>query len=161
MLPPGLSLGGAYLSHLNDPFLKELDSLRVQASADDELVACHIDLTNAFWSPTLPSAAYNSVRVQIDGKIFACSCLPFGWQFSLVICQYVLGFILESVQLDSVIVLQYIDDFVVVGYGRNRVRKGAGFLCVALRQAGAVISIKSILEPVLEIPWLGKLLVFS
>ena len=40
-------------------------------------------------------------------------------------------------------------------------RKGAWFLCVALRQAGAVISIKSILEPVLEIPWLGKLLVFS
>ena len=33
MLPPTLSLGGAYLSHLSDPVLKELDNPLVQASA--------------------------------------------------------------------------------------------------------------------------------
>ena len=92
-------------------------------------MACHIDLTNAFWSLVLPEALQGSFRVQIDGQIYGFSCLPFGWQFSPLICQYVLGFILESVQLDSVLVLQYIDDFLVVGYGRNLVRTAVGALC--------------------------------
>ena len=47
---PKLSIGSTYLPHLNDPFLRELDNLWVQASPDEELVACHIDRTNAFWS---------------------------------------------------------------------------------------------------------------
>ena len=49
----------------------------------------------------------------------------------------------------------------VVGYGKRRVRTAARALSDALRRAGAVISIKSVLEPVPEIPWLGKNLVFS
>ena len=79
MIPTTLLLSGAYLSHKNDPFLKELDNLRVQASAGVELVACLIELTNAFCSLTLPAATKNSFRVQIHAKIFAFPCLPFGW----------------------------------------------------------------------------------
>ena len=146
MHPPKLSMGSTYLPHLNDPFLRELDNLRVQASLDEELVACHIDLTNAFWSLVLPKALQGTFRVQIDGQIYGFSCLPFGWQFSPLICQYVLGFILESVHLDSSLVLQYIDDFLVVGYGKHRVRTAAGALSEALRKVGAIISIKSELE---------------
>ena len=152
-------MNSAYLSYLNDPFLRELDSLRVQASADEELVACHIDLTDVFWSLVLLEALQGSFRVQIDGQIYGFSCLPFGWQFSPLICQYVLGLILESIQLDSVLVLQYIDDFLVVGYGKRRVRTGARALSDALRRAGAIISIKGVLEPVPELPWLVKNLV--
>ena len=95
MLPPKLSIGTTYLPHLNDPFPRELDNLRVQASRDEELVACHIDLTNAFRSLILPEALQGSFRVQIDGQTYGFSCLPFGWQFSPLICQYVLGFILR------------------------------------------------------------------
>ena len=51
--------------------------------------------------------------------------------------------------------------FLVVGCGKNRVCKAAATLCIAVREAGTGISIKSILEPVPEILWLGKLLVFS
>ena len=93
----------SYMSHFNDPFLRALDALHIGASADDELVACHIDLTNAFWSLILPTLATNSFWVQIDGKTYAFACLPFRWPFSPIICYYVLGFILESVQLESVI----------------------------------------------------------
>ena len=52
--PPRLSMGSAYMSHLNDPFLRELDNLRFQASAGEDLVACHIDPTNAFGSLVSP-----------------------------------------------------------------------------------------------------------
>ena len=68
-------MNSAYLSYLNDPFLRELDSLRVQAFADEELVACHIDLTNAFWSLVLPEALQGSFHVPIDGQIYGFSCL--------------------------------------------------------------------------------------
>ena len=71
------------------------------------------------------------------------------------------GFILESIHLDSVLVSQYIGDFLVVGYGRQCVRTAAGALSEALQRVCAIISIKSVPEPVTEIPWLGKYLVFS
>ena len=67
MLPPKFSMHSVYLSYLNDSFLSEVDSLRVQASGDEESVACHIDLTNVVWSLVLPQAPQGSCRVQIDG----------------------------------------------------------------------------------------------
>ena len=84
-------MGSSHLPHLSNPFLRELDRLWVQASPGEELVACPIDLTNAFWSLVLPEALQGGFRVQIDGQIYGFSRLPFGWQFSPLICQYVLG----------------------------------------------------------------------
>ena len=83
---PRLSPGSHCPGHLNDPFLRELDSLRLLAEPGAPLLACHIDLTNAFWSLTLPEPYKNSFRVRIDGRSYAFSCLPFGWRFSPVIC---------------------------------------------------------------------------
>ena len=65
-----------------------------------------------------------------------------------LICQSMLSYILESVHLDSVIVLQYIDDVSIIGNGKSGVRSAVSDLCRALQEAGAVISVKSILEPV-------------
>ena len=58
-------------------------------------------------------------------------------------------------------VLHYLDDFLVIGYGKARVGSVSQRLCDALRKVGAVISTKSVLEPVPEIQWLGKWLVLS
>ena len=156
---PNLSLGTPCLGHLNDPFVRELDSLRLLAEPGASLLACHIDLTNAFWSLTLPEPYKNSFRVRIDGKSYAFSCLPFGWRFSPVICQYVLAFVTSLVDTSGVIVLHYLDDFLVVSYGKTRVSSVSQRLCDALRRAGAVIGTKSVLDPVPEIQWLGKWLV--
>ena len=76
-----------------------------------------------------------------------------------LICQSMLSYILESVHLDSVIVLQYIDDVSIIGNGKSRVRSAVSDLCRALQEAGAVTSVKSILEPVPEIRWLDTYLV--
>ena len=81
MPPPRLSMSSAYMSYLNEPGLTELDSLRVQASVDEELVACHINLTNAFWSLIVPEPLQGRFRVQIDSQLYCLSCLPYGWQF--------------------------------------------------------------------------------
>ena len=158
---PRASLGSPCLGHLNDPFLRELHSLRLLAEPGAPLLACHIDLTNAFWSLTLPEPYENNFRVRIDGKSYAFSCLPFGWRSSPGICQYVLAFVTSSVDTCGVIVMHYLDDFLVVGYGKARAGSVAQRQCDALRRARDVISTKSVLEPVHEIQWLGKWLVLS
>ena len=98
-------------------------------------------------------------RVRIDGKCYAFSYLIFGWRFSPVICQYVLAFVTGPVDTSGVLVLHYLDDFLVIGYGKAKVGSVSQRLCDALRKAGAVISTKSVLEPVPQIQWLGKWLV--
>ena len=109
----------------------------------------------------MPPEYQDSFRVDIDGTTYGFSCLPFGWQFSPAICKTILGFILDRLYLVSVLVLHYLDDFLVVGFGSGNVRSAAGQLCSALRLEAAIISPKSILEPVPEIDWLGKRLVLS
>ena len=81
---PRLSPGSHCMGHLNDPLQRELESLRLLAEPGAPLPAFHIDLTNAFWSLTLPEPYKNNFRVRIDGKSYAFSCLPFGWRFSPV-----------------------------------------------------------------------------
>ena len=56
--------------------------------------------------------------MEIDGASYAFDCLRFGWQFSPALCQAVLAFILQKLRFVSVIVLHYLDDFLVVGYGK-------------------------------------------
>ena len=126
---PRLSLGSNCLEHRNDPFLRELESLRLLAELGAPLLACHIDLTNAFWSLTLPEPYKNSFRVRIDGKSYAFSCLPFGWRFSPVICQYVLAFVTGFMDTSGFMVLHYLDDFLVIGYGKARVGSVSQRLC--------------------------------
>ena len=151
-----LSLGGGeYLNFLSDPFLVALEDLRLSAGPREDLVACHVDLTNAFWSLRLPEHLRGTFRVLIDGQVYGFNCLPFGWQFSPIICQTVLGYILASLGFSDVLVLHYLDDFLLVGYGRPRVKNAVATLCTALRNVGTIISSKSILEPAQTIVWLG------
>ena len=147
--------------YLCDPFLRALDDLRLEAPEGAPLLACHVDLKNAFWSSRLPEAFKQAFRVSIDGQTFAFNCLPFGWQYSPVICQTVLGYLLQGLDLVSVLVLHYLDDFLVLGFGAGNVRSAAARLCDLLGREGAIISPKSILEPVPSIVWLGKQLVLS
>ena len=158
-----LSLLPPLVATLNDLFLRALEHLRLATPPGAPLLACHVDLKNAFRSLRLPLEYQDSFRVDIDGTPYGFSCLPFGWQFSSAMCQTVLGFILDRLSLVSVLVLHYLDDFLVVGYGSGKVslRSATGQLCSALRLEGAIISPKSILEPVPEIDGLGKRLVLS
>ena len=67
----------------------------------------------------------------------------------------------KHLSLRSVLVLPYLDDFVVVGYGEGCVREAAHSLKDALAAAGAIINIKRVLELVPELLWMGKLVIFS
>ena len=156
-----LSLGGSCLHQLIDPLLRGFHELCLLASRAGPLLACHIDLTSAFWSLTLPKPCKNSFRVRTDVLRYLFSCLLFGRLFSPDICQHVLAFLTNSLDTSGVIVLHHLDDSLVRVYGRSTVGSGAHNLCKALRQAAAVISSKSVFDPVPEIQWLGKWPVLS
>ena len=57
------------------------------------LYCTHVDLTNAFWSFRLPPAMRTAFwfRARPSGQVFAVDRLPFGWKFSPIFCQRILG----------------------------------------------------------------------
>ena len=150
--PPQIGLGGGgYLKFMSDPFLQSLEQLRMQCARGANLVAHHVDLTNAILSLRLAPHLRGAFRVGIGGKISSINYLPFGRQYSPIIRQRVLGYILASLGFSDVLVLHYLDDFPVLGYGASRVKWATDRLCDVLRNAGAILSAKSILEPVQQI----------
>ena len=140
-----LSLPPPLVAFLNNPFLRALEHLHLAAPPGAPLLACHVDLKNAFWSLRLPPEYQASFKVGIDGTTYGFSCLPFGWQFSPAMCHTVLGFILDRLSLVSILVLHYLDNFLVVGHGSDNIRSAASQLCSALRLEGVIISPRSIL----------------
>ena len=63
---------------------------------------------------------------------------------------------MEEIGLVGVLVEIYIDDVLIVGRGKARVREQALRAAEALRAAGGVISPKSTLQPATHLVWLGK-----
>ena len=118
---------------------------------------CHIDLSNCFWSLRLPEAFWGAFRISDgEGEVLSFRCLPFGWKYSPIPCQKVLERLVEEFGLIGVLVFIYIDDVLIVGRSKGRVREQAMRAVQALRAAGGVISPKSTLEPVMRLVWLGK-----
>ena len=68
----------------------------------------------------------------------------------------VLQNLVEEIGVVGVLVLIYIDDVLIVGRDKGRVRGQAMRAVQALRAAGGVIIPKSTLEPVTRLVWLGK-----
>ena len=133
------------------------DILSLPGGGGEELCMCHIDLSNCFWSLQLPREFWGAFRVSDgEGGVLAFRCLPFGWKYSPLLCQRVLEGLVADAGLLGVLVLIYLDDVLVVGRGRARVREQTARAAEALRRAGAVVSPKSTLEPVQRLVWLGK-----
>ena len=131
--------------------------LGLPGGGDDGLCMCHVDLSNCFWSMRLPEAFWGAFHVSDGtGGVLSFRCLPFGWKYGPFPCQKVLERLMEEVGLVGVLVLIYIDDVLIVGWGKARVREQARCALKALCDAGGVISPKSTLEPVTRVVWLGK-----
>ena len=57
---------------------------------DPVLCACHIDLSNCFWSLKTRDEFADAFRVSIDGLLYTFDCLSFRWTHSPAICQGVM-----------------------------------------------------------------------
>ena len=118
---------------------------------------CHVDLSDFFWSLRLPETFSGVFRIsEGEGGVLSFRCSPFGWKYSPILCQKVLERLVEEIGLVGVLVLIYIEDVLIVGWGKARVHEHAMRAVQALCAAGRVISPKSTLEPVTHLVWLGK-----
>ena len=120
------------------------------------LCACHIDLSNCFWSLKTPVEFAGAFRVSVDGLLYSFDCLPSGWTHSPAICQAVMVRLVQDAGVEGVLVLVYLDDVFVIGYGRQWVSVQAGMVASRLREEGAIVSPKSTLEAVIGLAWIGK-----
>ena len=117
----------------------------------------HIDLSNGFSSMRLPETFWGPFHISDgEGGVLSFRCSPFGWKYSPILCQKVLERLVEEIGLVGVLVLIYIDDVLIMGRGRARVREQAMRAVQAFRAAREVISPKSTMERVTRLVLLGK-----
>ena len=87
--------------------------------------------------------------------------LPFGWKFSPALCQRTLAFFTKHLSGDRVLILHYLDDFMVVGPGFARVEEVTRALVDILIKENFIVSGKSTLAPTKHLRWLGKMFDFD
>ena len=125
---------------------------------DVGLYGLHIDLKNAFWSFCLPQGARQVFRFRPapGAPPVALSRLPFGWKYSPYLCQTSLACILRGVLPPEILLVHYLDDFLLVFTDREVLREAGRAAVRALIEAGFLISPKSVLDPVPVASFLGK-----
>jgi hypothetical protein len=115
-----------------------------------------LDVSNHFWTCRMPAKYANSVRIGVCGKVFALPSLPFGWTHSPVMAQRLLGETLAKMYPNDVIIIQYVDDILVFGLGKDRVGDATQLLIRLMEEDNWVVSPKSVTEPTQKMSWMGK-----
>ena len=149
--PPGFNLPTledmAYLMHL------------YCTNGREGVWATHIDISNCFWSFLLPEHLQDAFRISLGGKSgknISILRLPFGWKYSPILCQRILQFFLSDLKPGQILILHYLDDFMVLGVDRGQVQLVTVSVVEMLEDKGFLVSPKSKLEPTQELTWLGK-----
>ena len=83
--------------------------------------------------------------------------LPFGWKYSAVICHRLLGSLVQDLILPNVLLIPYLDDFLLGARDRDTLSEVTGRVATQLRDPKLVVSRKSTLEPTESLHSLGKL----
>ena len=125
--------------------------------------AMHVDLSNAFWSFVLPPHARRAFRFRATGggTVYSLDRLPFGWKYSPIICQFALSELVTPLIPKEIILLHYMDDFLLIGPDPAVLARVTALVAEALRTHGFIVSPKSTLSPVERIFFLGKWLDLS
>ena len=93
---------------------------------------------------------------QAVGQVFALDRLPFGWKFSSIFCERILGDLLRPPVPTHMELVHYLDDFLLVGSNLEEVQAVRDRVVEALRAAFFIVSQNCTLQPVRKIFFLGK-----
>ena len=122
---------------------------------------CKIDLTSCYWSIRLPRSWHRVFVVEVSGRRYKYTRLPFGWKHSPALCQTLIRRIVHSAIFAARLPVGhkvYLDDILLDARRRHTLRAGRRAVVRKLRQAGFLISVKSELRPTKRLVWVGKLL---
>ena len=82
--------------------------------------------------------------------------MPFGWNFSPMLCQLPLQKAIEGIVPPHMIILHYLDDFLLLGGCPKDLKDITRWVVEVLRKAGLLVSPKSVLHPTTRMLFLGK-----
>ena len=128
---------------------EQLSKLLVTFYPGVPLYGTHIDLKNAFWSFVLPDSARTVFRLRSgpSGRVVGLGRLPFGWKYSPFICQQTLARIVGRVLPPDILLVHYLDDFLLMHHDKSYLRDHTGNAVLALGREGFIVSPRSVLEP--------------
>ena len=91
-----------------------------------------------------------------SGRVVGLGRLPFGWKYSPFICHQTLARIVEQVLPPDVLLVHYLDDFLLIHHDKGYLRSNTGNTVDALGREGFIVRPKSVLEPATQLVFLGK-----
>ena len=100
-----------------------------------------------FWSCWVPEEERNTIRIGVMDDVSGSHSLPFGWTHSPGIATKLLAKTLEKFDMPDIRPVQYVDDILVYGFDRDRVKEAGRRLWRLLEHDGWLCSPKSQLEP--------------
>ena len=144
------------------PTLLEIGILLHQHRSSSSPCIATIDLANCFWSIRLPLSNIGCIRVGTTRHTYTLLSLPFGWTHAPAIAQRVIGHHLARVPTPSspahAQAIQYLDDISFIASSTDVLRSFLLEASCRLQRAGFLLSSKSLLEPQLSAPFIGKLI---
>ena len=125
---------------------EQLSKLLVTFYPGVPLYGTHIDLKNALWSFVLPELARMGFRLRSgpSGRVVGLGRLPFAWKYSPVICQKTLAQIVERVLSPDILLVPYLDDFLLFHHDKGYKRDNTGNTVIARGREGFIFSPKSV-----------------
>ena len=139
------------------PTLENLgDTFREAARNSRTMWFCKLDVANMFWS--VLEEERSAIRIGVMDQVWGFHSLPFGWTHSPVMATELLAKTLAKFDMPDIRPVQYVDDILVYGFDRDRVREAGRWLWTLLEQDGLLCSLKAQLEPATVIDWMGKTL---
>ena len=138
------------------PSWEEIAQMLATTPQSRRLFCTHVDLTNAFRSFRLPpeTRAAFRFRDRPGGRVFAMDRRPFGWKFSPISCQRILGDFVRTLVPPHMELLHYPDDILLcVGGGGDpaEVQAMTDRVVAALQAASFIVSQKSTVHPIQKI----------
>ena len=130
---------------------------RVGGAEGGGLWGTKLDIANCYWSVELPPPPLaNTIRVAAQGHTHAFLRVPFGWHRAPGLVQALISDLLRDLGKGGGVVVQYLDDVLFVGHDPGEVATVTDSAARLLRQAGFLISEKSVFTPQRSLQWMGK-----
>ena len=113
----------------------------------------HVDLSNTVWGFLLSARFEGMFRFRFGGELWDMKRLPFGWKYSPVTCQRLLGSLVRDLIPPDILLIHYLDDFLLVPRDRAGLREVTGRVAARLRDPHLLVSPNSTLERNRFIAW--------
>ena len=92
--------------------------------------------------PRMHAVRFVFVQRGGGGTVYSLDRLPFGWKYSPIICQFALSEIVTPLIPKEIILLHYMDDFLLIGPDPAELARVTTLVAEALRTHGFIVSRK-------------------